>query len=106
MGELTSLKSGLAAQTDAIRQIMESMTSSASATLTRPSARAPVGSSADDLGFLEGVWMNETASVAYAKIVGGKLRWAYCFGGNDRLTGEYYNWKLIFSTLVIGKVRN
>jgi hypothetical protein len=98
MGELTSLKSGIAAQVDAIRQMMESITSSA--TPARPLAGALDGGSAGDLGFLEGVWMDpETTSVAYARVVGGKLHWAYCRGGNYQLTGEYYNWKLIDGAL-------
>jgi hypothetical protein len=25
-------------------------------------------------------------------VVGGELRFAYCFGGNDKLTGHYFNW--------------
>ena len=34
-----------------------------------------------------------SGSLAYGRVVGGELRFAYCFGGNDKLTGHYFNWQ-------------
>jgi hypothetical protein len=47
-----------------------------------------------DLGFLQGTWKClASGSLAYGRLVGGELRFAYCFGGNDKLTGHYFGWR-------------
>jgi hypothetical protein len=47
-----------------------------------------------DLGFLQGTWKClVSGSLGYGQLVGGELRFAYCFGGNDKLTGHYFNWR-------------
>ncbi|HEX8705855.1 MAG TPA: hypothetical protein VF815_43875 [Myxococcaceae bacterium] len=45
--------------------------------------------------FLQGTWKCVVSgSLGYGRVVGGELRFAYCFGGNDRLTGHYFNWQV------------
>ncbi len=47
------------------------------------------------LEFLQGTWKClVSGSLAYGRVVNGELRFAYCFGGNDKLTGHYFNWQL------------
>lgn len=48
----------------------------------------------NDFGFLQGTWKClVSGSLGYARVVGGELRFAYCFGGNDKLTGHYFDWQ-------------
>ena len=48
----------------------------------------------NDFGFLQGTWKClVSGSLGYARVVGGELRFAYCFGGNDKLTGHYFDWR-------------
>lgn len=49
----------------------------------------------NDFGFLQGTWKClVSGSLAYGRVVGGELRFAYCFGGNDQLTGHYFSWQV------------
>jgi hypothetical protein len=44
--------------------------------------------------FLQGTWKClVSGSLAYGRLVDGELRFAYCFGGNDKLTGHYFHWQ-------------
>jgi hypothetical protein len=48
----------------------------------------------NDFGFLQGTWKCQVSgSLGYGRLVGGELRFAYCFGGNDKLTGHYFDWQ-------------
>jgi nucleoside 2-deoxyribosyltransferase len=46
------------------------------------------------LSALVGIWVNpETGTHIYARMFNDQLVAPYCFGGNDKLTGFYYDWR-------------
>jgi hypothetical protein len=48
------------------------------------------------LSTLEGAWINpETGSHLYADVVRGNLLVPYCYGGNTKLDGVYYDWRSV-----------
>lgn len=45
---------------------------------------------------LEGAWrFYPTGSHGYAKVIKGDLHVAYCFAGNESLTGDFYDWRRV-----------
>ncbi len=49
---------------------------------------------ANDLRALEGAWINEeSGSHVYARVIGDDLVAPYCWGGNEDLTGVYFDWR-------------
>lgn len=54
--------------------------------------RPPIES---EVRFIEGVWQEEgLGSVACALVHDGQLRFIYSYAGDDRVTGECYDWRL------------
>lgn len=55
---------------------------------------SPIAPSASELQGLCGHWLNlESRSHIYINVVRDELLAAYCFGGNDELTGVYFAWR-------------
>lgn len=90
--ELEALRTEFSAQAAHMRRMMEMLTTEHASTARRAESNY--------LRMLEGTWKNPAiGSMAYARFVGGELRFAYCYGGNDQLTGEYYNWHVFNGAL-------
>jgi len=87
--EMTNLRGELATQSDQIKSIMNAVTSGKDMASTQ---RMPES----ELKFLEGAWLAlPTQSVFYPRWVNGELVAPYCFGGDSRLTGRYFNFRRI-----------
>jgi hypothetical protein len=56
------------------------------------------------MDFLEGVWTSENGSHYYCRIVDGQPYIVYCFEGNSRATGEYFDIRRIGDEL-LGRFR-
>ncbi len=53
-----------------------------------------------DLAFFEGAWVDKLSkSTFYARVIYGELLMPYCYGGNSKLTGRVYNFRIIGNTL-------
>ncbi len=90
--ELNALRAEFSAQTEHVRRMMELLTASRESNLR--------GEQSARLRSLEGAWMNtRVGSWAYARFLGGELRFVYCYGGNDRPMAEYYNWHFVNGSL-------
>jgi hypothetical protein len=56
----------------------------------------PVEDESKGLMGLEGAWLDkQSGSHVYASVVDGDLIAPYCFNGDSRLTGIFYDWKLV-----------
>lgn len=86
--ELDDLRSLIEAQSRDIRSLVESLK-------REPDPRPRVLSgdrTGEGLAFLEGTWLNpEIRSFYYPRLLDGVLRCPYCYGGNESLTGEFYD---------------
>lgn len=89
--DIAVLRGELAETTTLIRQLVSSLTSPAAAS-NKP-IRELAGT---DLHLLEGPWLGEEEGThLYARVIDGQLVAPYCYGGNDELTAEYYDWKKV-----------
>jgi hypothetical protein len=58
------------------------------------------------IGFFEGAWVcRETGSNYYGRVIRNRLRIGYCYGGNDSLTGEYFQCKLLGNDKLVMQFR-
>jgi nucleoside 2-deoxyribosyltransferase len=84
---ITALGVELAEVKEMVSQIVRSWTES---------AKQVSQESSDELVVLEGAWFNrESESHIYVAFVNGQLVAPYCYGGNDKVTGYYYDWKKV-----------
>jgi hypothetical protein len=61
-----------------------------------PTTSAPSDQRPHDAAGLEGAWVSEIpGSHLYARIINGELLVPYCYGGNDRLSAAYSQWKRV-----------
>lgn len=88
--EMSNLRKDFKAQLDEVRNMMEAVTAPQSEPAT-----AHGKESLDGLDFVEGAWQADSGSHLYARIVQGQLLMPYCYGGNDYLTGHFYNFRRI-----------
>jgi hypothetical protein len=88
--KIAELHEVIAMQSGNIRQILDAVTDA------RVVGPASISANKESIRYLEGIWTNpKIGSTAYAKVQGETMRFPYCYGGNERLTGEYYDWNLM-----------
>lgn len=94
--DITTLGAELSPRSMSIQGRLEAVAS-------QTQSRSPPGSPGQDAGelmFLQGIWKNiENGSLVCNRAFRGEIRCCYCFGGDDSLTGEYYQWKLLNGSL-------
>ena len=79
--ELAAMRAELAKQADTAKEMMSIISKSAPA------------AGRDDFLVLSGSWLSQPShSHIYTRIINGVPRTIYCYGGNTKATGEYYNW--------------
>jgi hypothetical protein len=94
ISEMTHLKKELAEQVGETRQFIK--------LITTPQENDSETQKSGKIGleFFEGNWDNMmTGSRYYAKIVNGKLLIPYCYSERTKITGHYYNCRLVEKTL-------
>jgi hypothetical protein len=105
--EIASLKSELVAQKESVRRMFESLMSGR--TLLKEIGQQVAAGDGGGLAFLEGAWARDdpdggASSWAYSRMIGNELKFVYCYGGNHRATGEYFDMRLVEGSL-IGRFR-
>lgn len=92
LAELSLLRVEFAEQRDSVRRLLESIMSG----IRKPD------STKGTFRFFEGIWRDVQKGSTYYVRYGddGKVRCVYCHGGNDELSGEYYDLKLIDKTII------
>lgn len=94
ISEMQSLKREFRNHVNEVRHIMKLVTS------TDRNIETVENQHSLDLTFFEGAWEDKpSGSNFYARIVNGELRFAYCYGGNSRLSSHFYNCRVIGDTL-------
>jgi hypothetical protein len=86
--EISDLKEALAKQTIMLTELFRRLTSDA--------AQSTNDLRTDDMNFLAGAWVSTPpGSHAYCRVEQGIPRMVYCYNGNFRATGEYYDFHRI-----------
>jgi hypothetical protein len=85
--ELESRIGGLETQNASLHQLVGSGASGIT--------RSPSAAAAPALDTFAGAWVEEvTMSRGYARVIRGQLVAAYCYEGNNALSGIYYDWRV------------
>jgi hypothetical protein len=96
---LVDLKAEFMEQRNSVQRMLESIVSDPG--LGRRDGRK-LDSTEDALSSLTGIWKDpQTQTTCYIQRCNdGVLRCVYCWNGNHRPTGEYFDWKVIDKTLI------